>query len=554
MPVGVENLRRGARRLFAFALVRLILTALLAVAVVAQIRFELPLFDESALLLLVAVLLVLHVDLYCRGLSSLAHGRPDADTLLTLGITAAVVWSFYGITPTDDPFFLPYIALTLTSLDVARSLTTLTDWRLLGRLPDKATAPFEPPYVMAKLHIPFEGRCALLLLIAAGYAGFYALHTVKMSNMDALFIVCSLLIASCPCSLPLVRAVPLMSAVFALQGDEMLVRRAGSLNAAAKVNVLIVGRSVLMQERSHVTDFMAEGIDETSLFSLAATAETGSYHPIAAAITDHAIRLRANFMPTSAFNEIPGQGVEVLVGGSTLRVGQAEWLFDEGVSISADLLTRADQLAERGKNVMFVSSGDLARGLIACQGEVQDDAPALIEELRSLGVFTVFVTSDNRRTTKAFAKLLQADKWIANCYEDELLNEIRSLQKQGKSVGLAYSRTGNLKASTMANFTVAPMGKTGSESPWAGVQLTTRNFSAIARLIKTSLTMRRLIRYNLIATFLGTIFVAGMAIGTLYEGADLYAQLQPHLILHYSLATAIPGLLTTLFNAFSSHD
>ena len=74
--------------------------------------------------------------------------------------------------------------------------------------------------------------------------------------------------------------------------------------------------------------------------------------------------------PLAACNEIRGCGVEALISHTPLRVGRPDWLLEEGVEISAELLTKADQLSLRGQLPIFVANGKYCRGIIALDDEI----------------------------------------------------------------------------------------------------------------------------------------------------------------------------------------
>ena len=96
---------------------------------------------------------------------------------------------------------------------------------------------------------------------------------------------------------------------------------------------------------------------------MAASVEAGSNHPFARLICRTAADRRLRLQPAINFNEYPGQGVEAIIGRIPVRVGTAAWLKEEGADISAETLTKADQLSLKGMIPLFVSSGKYSKGL-----------------------------------------------------------------------------------------------------------------------------------------------------------------------------------------------
>ena len=139
----------------------------------------------------------------------------------------------------------------------------------------------------------------------------------------------------------------------------------------------------------------------TAFMSLAAAAESGSRHPIAKIISEHAIRLRAKYGRIAAFNESPGEGVEVLMNGAPIRVGQKAWIESQGVRISANLLTKDDQLAEKGKTILYVSNGKNAKGIIAYEYDLNAETAQIVRTLEKQGIETILMISEAHALQRA---------------------------------------------------------------------------------------------------------------------------------------------------------
>ncbi|MBR5381629.1 MAG: cation-translocating P-type ATPase, partial [Oscillospiraceae bacterium] len=193
---------------------------------------------------------------------------------------------------------------------------------------------------------------------------------------------------------------------------------------------------LLTKGEPHITDIIPEGILPVTLLSYAAAAESQSRHPIAKAIAERAIRMRARYGRIAALSESPGEGVEAIMNASTIRVGRRDWILAQGVHISANLLTKDDQLSERGKTVLYVSSGSSASGIIAYEYDFADNLAETIRTLKAQGIETILMTGENPRTTKAFAKALGVASFRHGVRGDDLAKEVQLLQAHGKTVAL----------------------------------------------------------------------------------------------------------------------
>ena len=181
------------------------------------------------------------------------------------------------------------------------------------------------------------------------------------------------------------------------QHSGLLVRDEATWETAADINTIVIGKTgFLTVGTPRITDLVGEGLTDDTLIGLAASAEAKSYHPLAEAIANRAIQVRARLQRLAAANEIPGVGVETLINGTAVRVGKRRWLEEEHIYISAGLLTKADQFEERGKTVLFVSSGRSAKGIIAFEDEVRPEIPAMLKALKTMGIQIVLLTGDSQ--------------------------------------------------------------------------------------------------------------------------------------------------------------
>ena len=63
------------------------------------------------------------------------------------------------------------------------------------------------------------------------------------------------------------------------------------------------------------------GADKNQLLQLAASAEKGSEHPLGEAIVNEAEKKKLEILKTECFNAVPGRGIEVVIGGIPMLLG-----------------------------------------------------------------------------------------------------------------------------------------------------------------------------------------------------------------------------------------
>src|SRR5690606_26857370 len=102
-----------------------------------------------------------------------------------------------------------------------------------------------------------------------------------------------------------------------------------------------------------VTVSAEPGCDEGTLLRLAATLERGSEHPLAAAIVSGAQERGVAVTKADEFESVTGKGVQGLVEGRRVSLGNLAMMQDVGAQIDS-VGKAAEELRVEGQTVMFV--------------------------------------------------------------------------------------------------------------------------------------------------------------------------------------------------------
>ena len=149
-------------------------------------------------------------------------------------------------------------------------------------------------------------------------------------------------------------------------------------------NVAISMNNIITNGNYYVTDLVPEGLSQNSLLAFAAAASRESNHVFAQKVYETALHRRLDVQSVAAFREVPNCGVEALMNNTPVRFGRPQWIADEKIEISAELMTKIDQLAARGKTPLLLAMGRMARGIIALKDEVDDEAKTFLGQLKQL--------------------------------------------------------------------------------------------------------------------------------------------------------------------------
>lgn len=371
----------------------------------------------------------------------------------------------------------------------------------IQRLADQVSAVFVP-IVMAVAALTFLGWLTI------GGAGF----TRAMVNAIAVLVV------ACPCAMGL--ATPTAIMVGTGRGATMgiLFRSAQALEQLGRATVIALDKTgTLTQGRPVVTEVIPRA-DRTpeEVLALAASVEQGSEHPLAQAVVEAARTQGLPLEKPLGFSAWPGRGVAAQLNGSVVRVGKISWLQAEGVALEEwGEATRA--LQEKGRTTMLVARDGEVIGLIALADALKPEAAEAIAALHRLGVQTVMITGDNRRTAEAIAHQAGIDRVFAEVLPAEKAEIVRRLQGEGHRVAMVGDGVNDAPALAQADVGIAMGTGTAVAMETADVTLMRGDLRLLPQAIRLSRGTMRTIRQNLFwAFFYNVILIPVAAMGLLH--------------------------------------
>jgi Cd2+/Zn2+-exporting ATPase len=243
----------------------------------------------------------------------------------------------------------------------------------------------------------------------------------------------AVLLIGCPCALVISTPAAIAAGLSAGARRGLLIKGGAVLETLGKVTMAAFDKTgTLTEGRPGVTDVIPFGRSERDVISLAAALETGSSHPLARAILDHAAATGAPIPPAASVTAVAGRGVAGSVGGLDLFLGSPQ-AAAERASLGADEMARITTLVRAGKTVSVLLAGERLAGVIAMRDEPRPDAREGIQALRRAGVSTLMVTGDNHRAAGAIGTALDIEPRAELLPEDKQ-RIVRESQSRGHVV------------------------------------------------------------------------------------------------------------------------
>ncbi len=312
----------------------------------------------------------------------------------------------------------------------------------------------------------------------------------------------SVLIIACPCAMGIATpaAVTVASGAAARQG--ILIRNAEILETAGRTGIVVFDKTGTVTEgRPKVTAvFAAAGWSETEVLETAASAESRSEHPLAAAVLEEAKNRGIRTSPAESFEALPGLGASAMIHGRRILIGSPRLLQDAGVN-PAPLMKSIDAWTGSGMTVMALAVDGRPSGAIAVSDPVKPDAAASVAALTAAGIRTVLISGDNRRTTGTVGRAIGVDEILAEVMPGQKAEEVKRLQKRGATVVMVGDGINDAPALASADVGIAMGSGADAAADAADVTLIAGGLSAVHQTIRLSARTLRIIRQNLFWAF-----------------------------------------------------
>jgi Cu+-exporting ATPase len=365
--------------------------------------------------------------------------------------------------------------------------------------------------VIASYFVPTVIGIAIVTFVIWYFVGPAPSLTFAFLNLVAVLVI------ACPCALGL--ATPTAIMVGTGKGAEhgILIRNGEALERAHQIKAVLLDKTgTLTRGEPVVTDVVAAPFSSPEeVLRLAASAEHSSEHPLGEAVVKAALEKKLELSPSSEFNAIPGQGVEALVEGKKLCLGNLKLMEERGFALNG-LRGKTTDLLEEGKTVMFLGWDSQVAGIIALADTLKPGAKEALQTLRKMGIETAMLTGDNRRTAEAIAREAGIDRVLAEVLPEHKAGEVKKLQEEGKVVAMVGDGINDAPALAQADIGIAIGTGTDVAMETGDITLISGDLMGVVTAISLSKRTMRTIKQNLFWAFAYNTALIPVAAGVLY--------------------------------------
>ena len=302
------------------------------------------------------------------------------------------------------------------------------------------------------------------------------------------------LVISCPCAL--VISVPLgyFGGIGAASRKGILFKGGNYLDAITHVNTVVFDKTgTLTTGHFQVSSMEADTVSSQRLLSILLTLEEKSTHPVAQAVTRYALQEGVGRIGVTHLQEYPGYGLEGVIEGKNVLVGNIRLLTDRGITVPAGI-------SERVATVVVCAIAGKYAGHLLLSDTLKADAVEAIGRLKQLHIDNIqLLSGDKKEIVAIFAKTLGIRHARGGLLPEDKAAYLEKLNAEA-GVSAAFVGDGMNDAPVLALSDVGiAMGGLGADAAIesADVVIQTDQPSKVATAISIGRATRRIVKQNI---------------------------------------------------------
>jgi Cu+-exporting ATPase len=198
-----------------------------------------------------------------------------------------------------------------------------------------------------------------------------------------------------------------------------------------------------------------------------------------------------------------------------LTIGNRSFMHSQAID-STGIETKAMQLEEAGKTIMYLAIDGKLAGLLAVADTIKANAVEAIQALKDMNLKVYMISGDNQRTAQAIARQAGIETVLAEVLPEKKAEEVEKIRQSGKIVAMVGDGINDAPALATADIGIAIGTGTDVALETANIVLTSGDLYGIPAAIKLSRQTMRIIKQNLFwAFFYNSIGIPFAALGFL---------------------------------------
>ncbi len=348
--------------------------------------------------------------------------------------------------------------------------------------------------------------------------------------LEALYKALVLLVIACPCALVISTPVTVVSGLAAGARRGILIKGGTYLEDARLLKAVALDKTGTITEgKPKLVKWKVWGAgDEAAVQQMAASLAARSDHPVSKAIVQG---LDVKGPEAESFKALPGRGVEGMVNGVRLMLGNHRLIHELGLcgpELEAELATHEKQ----GRTVTLLADESRVLALFAVADTIRETSKQAIVDLKALGVTSVMLTGDNTATAKAIAAQAGIDDARGDLLPEAKLDAIKEMQKRYGATGMTGDGINDAPALAQADIGFA-MGAAGTDTAMeaADVVIMNDDLQRVAETVRLSKRTHAILWQNItLALGIKSVFLVMAVVGTATMWMAVFADMGASLL------------------------
>lgn len=294
----------------------------------------------------------------------------------------------------------------------ATSTAEDSQYQQIIKLVEGASANHSPFVRLAdRYSIPFT-------IIAFGIAfGAWAISGESLRFLQVLIV-------ATPCPLILAAPIAIISGMSRASKHGIIIRTGSALESLAAAKTMAFDKTGTITEgKLTLSDITAYAdFDRNDILQIAASAQSGSNHLLAHAVTAHALEQSVKLLKVRKMQEVAGKGLFATVGSYNVQIGRKNFLEDEGVLVKK---------SPSNKTAMYIAVNGTHAGTIFFSDTIRPEASRTLDRLRNLGLKDFhMITGDNEPAAKAVAAKVGITQITANALPVDKMLAVENMKSR----------------------------------------------------------------------------------------------------------------------------
>ena len=332
----------------------------------------------------------------------------------------------------------------------------------------------------------------------------------------ALVRLVAVLVLACPCALGLATPTAVMVGTGRGARQGILFRSSEALQRVRRLGTVVFDKTgTLTRGEPEIRTVITLDSDEAELLRLAGSAELMSERPIGAAVLRAAQSSSLNLTKPSSFRAIPGRGVEAIIGGAEVLVGNQVLMSERDIDLTEFELAK-ESIVAGGATPLWVAIDGKADGVLGAADTLKEGSADAVQELKLEGLAVIMLTGDQNATAEAIASSIGIHEVRAEVLPHQKCDVIRELQAD-HVVAMVGDGINDAPALAQADVGIAIGTGTDVAIEAADVTLMGGDPRSVATALALSRATMRTIEQNLFWAFFYNVVLIPVAAGAFYS-------------------------------------